>query len=252
MTERSRSLSAPGLLRIARGVLILPTSCTEAAVRILATCSRDRPMPRAMASACRATRLEWPCVYESRASSPDASVFSSSVRRTLLSSPCPSSCSTRVRRRSARMRRSQPHTMRSPKTMSREPGRRIQSAEPARAKRIDCDNASTTESTPPSPSKAWTAEAISAGSPTTAKVATATCGRYRVKGIAFVIGHEAENLYGRPLTSQRSALHALGHLKRQLGAGPPATRAGILSAHAPDVVCLQETKSEPAAEWPAH
>lgn len=75
------------------------------------------------------------------------------------------------------MRLSQPQTIRSPNTMSREPGRRIQSAAPMRAITNESSIASTIATSAGSLTAAWRPETISAGSPATANVAIATCGR---------------------------------------------------------------------------
>ena len=61
MISYSSSVSGPALWRIARGVLILPTSWIAAAVRIRRTSSFGRPMRLAIIQAWRATLRECPC-----------------------------------------------------------------------------------------------------------------------------------------------------------------------------------------------
>ena len=69
MTSNSSSVSALGLFRMRAGVLILPASCTEAAICTFLTSSGGSPIRSATISALRATRREWPSMNGSRASS---------------------------------------------------------------------------------------------------------------------------------------------------------------------------------------
>ena len=127
MISNSSSVRRPGLLRISRGVCSLPTSCSAAAVRILATSASDAHRPRdplrmpghplRMPVGVAVPRLE------------QLAQLGQGVDPHLVDA-APSSVSARASRRSVRARRSQPHSIRSAKTRSREPGVRFHSALP--------------------------------------------------------------------------------------------------------------------------